>query len=119
MTEEAKIRIVAVRIGDEPRVEKMKPGLKPMQEFVGGLIERICLDDYTDLWMNEEGRFTHSPNRLYVDEHNRFAIPIHGDFFISCGSHDDNSDGISEAEAEKWIARIITWRTLWDGRDVN
>jgi hypothetical protein len=115
-----KIKIIAVRIGEAPNVEEIGSGLEPMQDFVDGPIELLRLDAKTDLWCNEEGKRTHSPNRLYVSPATGYADAIHGDFFLA--SHDDEGDTIGltqQQQVDTWLERIRSWRTLWGNRDVN
>jgi hypothetical protein len=115
---EEKLKIVAVRIGAEPVVEELEPGLRPMQEFVGGSIERLCLDATTDLWCNEDGKRTHSSNRLYVSPAG-YTDAIHGDFFLLSHDGEGETVGLTDAQAETWLKRIRGWRPLWGGRAVN
>lgn len=106
----SKLRIIACRLGQAPVVEEMEPGLKPMQDFVGGYIEAVRLSgEYggagVDLYCDEEFLLKgYAPNRLIRND-----LAIHGDFFIS--AHDDEGEtvGLTDAQCEEWLAKARAW----------
>ena len=104
------LTIIACRLGEEPKVEQMKPGIDAMQAFVGGYVEAVRLEGAygcagVDLYCDEEfllkGR---APNRWVSRE-----LLIHGDFFIS--AHDDEGETVSltPAQVETYLARARAW----------
>ena len=101
------MKVVVCRVGAEPVVEEIEPGLKAMQAVVGGYIERVQLDASIDLWCNEEGRIIGLlPNRLA--HANYGPQPIHGDFFIA--KYDgDETRGLSAAELVVWLEEVANW----------
>lgn len=106
----AKLTIVACRLGQEPVIEQMEPGLEAMQAFVGGYIEAVRLEgEYgragIDLYCDEEFLLkSYAPNRWVSRE-----LLIHGDFFIS--GHDDEGEtiGLSAVEANRWLVVAKSW----------
>lgn len=106
----SKLRIIACRLGEEPKVEEMEPGLKPMQDFVGGYIEAVRLSgEYggagVDLYCDEEFLLkSYAPNRLIRND-----LAIHGDFFISAHDEEGETVGLTEAECEHWLKVARAW----------
>lgn len=103
-----KLRIVAIRIGEDPKIEEMDSGLKPMQKFVGGWIERVAMDDEIDLYCNEEGLYTCEPNRMICTSYG-YRVPINGDMFIVKHNEEGDTVGLTKEEAEKWRREAANW----------
>jgi hypothetical protein len=105
-----KLRIIACRLGEAPKVEEMEPGLKPMQDFVGGYIEAVRLTGQyggagVDLYCDEEFLLkSYAPNRLIRND-----LAIHGDFFISAHDEEGETVGLTEAECAEWLAKAQAW----------
>jgi hypothetical protein len=97
------MRIIAIRCGDDPKVEELEHGLEAMQEFVGGYIDRVRLDEHTDLWCNDEGLFTCSPNLLLGEQ------PIHGNVFIAGHDGEGETIGLTEEQLTKWMVEAFLW----------
>lgn len=86
------MKILYIRINEEPKVIETENTLEAMQELVDGHIEMICPFSDPDIALicNEEGKFTCAPNRpLKVD--GRVIDVIHGDFFL-CAAPIDSED---------------------------
>lgn len=49
------IRVVTVRVGEEPKVDWLAGDLESMQAFVGGSIDMVAIVDGVDLVCNDEG----------------------------------------------------------------
>lgn len=58
-----KIRVLLLPIMDHARVEYIENTLEAKQKYVEGWIECISVGDNVDVICNEEGKFTHKPNR--------------------------------------------------------
>lgn len=116
-TAKDKIRVIVCRVGEQPKVEEIEPGLKTMQDIIGGRVERVALDGEPafgrgiDLWCNEEFLIRDSqPNRLIRNVPlYRGELPIHGDFFIAAHDGEGETVSLTEAEAEEWAKRAKDW----------
>ncbi len=65
--------------------------LKPMQEFVGGLIEVIGLTPELDLVCNDEGKINNMPpTAAWLDHNSRMLDVICGSCFVC--RHDDKGN---------------------------
>lgn len=106
----SKLKIVACRLNQEPVIEEMESGLKPMQAFVGGYIEAVRLTgEYgeagVDLYCDEEFLLkSYAPNRLIRND-----LAIHGDFFISAHDEEGETVGLTDAQATEWLAKARAW----------
>ena len=103
------IRTVVCRVGEEPTIELIDKGLKPMQEIVEGYIECVQLACYPDgrtidLWCNEEFLLLGLPPNRLVEN----CQPIMGNFFITA-SDEGETVGLDNAEAIEWLARAMSW----------
>lgn len=103
-----KIRIVAIRIGEDPNIEEMESGLQPMKDLVGGWIERVGLTDEIDLWCNEEGLYTCQPNRMVRAPFGR-RVQINGDMFIAKHDAEGETIGLTMGEAMLWRRLASEW----------
>lgn len=105
-----KLRVIVCRVGQAPVIEEIEPGLKPMQDLVGGYIEAVRLEgEYggngIDLYCDEEFLLkSYQPNRLIRNDQ-----AIHGTFFIC--AHDDEGEtlGLDDAQLDKWLAVVKSW----------
>jgi hypothetical protein len=107
-----KIRIIALRMGEAPKVEEIDAGLAAMQAFVGGSIECVQLEANgnggVDLWCNEEGLFVCKPNR-HVETDWGFSQPINGDMFIARHTRSGRTLGLTDAQVDKWLEKAAEW----------
>jgi len=111
MSNTNKLRVVVCRVDQEPVIEEIDPGLDAMQAIVGGYVERIVLGGEPafghgiDLWCDEEFLLKgYRPNRLINHRQG-----IHGDFFIAAHDGEGETIGLTEAEAEEWLAKAKDW----------
>jgi len=100
-----KITIIAVRRGQDPVVEEMESGLKPMQDFVGGYIDTLQLGQGVDLWCNDEGLYTEQPNRLVTTAYGH-RTPIHGDFFLASHDAEGETVSLSDEQIAEWLPKV-------------
>lgn len=88
----------------QAEIQDTELGLENMQKLVGGFIECVYVPELheldIDLWVNEEGKFTHKPN---------FMLPwgdtVHGPVFFA--SHDD--EGSSVGLSDEQAAFVLEW----------
>ena len=117
MSNDNKIRVIVCRVGEAPKVEFIEDGLKPMQDIVGGYIERVALDGEpvsgrgVDLWLNEEGLIIGlPPNRLARQiPLYRGDLPLMGNFFIAAHNSMGDTLGLTEDECAEWMERVNDW----------
>lgn len=94
------IRVLLVKVGQDPVVVETSNDLESLQALVGGLLECVPMQQGYDLWVNEEARLMGLPkNRIVVDIVNGRPVGygIHGDFFFAC--RDGDGDIVSMPEA--------------------
>lgn len=78
----------------------LKPGLKPLQEAVGGFIEAVDLEDGI-MWANEEGKLhglDYNPHATYLSGIFRFGDFIVGTVVVT-GPSDRNGDATPITDA--------------------
>jgi len=79
-------RVVVVPVGKEPEVTLLEPGLKPLQELVGGYVEMVKVELLVEepvvpgvkLVCNEEGRLTNLPLNRRIGR-----LPVFGDVLLA------------------------------------
>jgi len=107
MSEE--IRVLVKRVGDEPKIETIAPGLHPMQEIVGGNIERIiveaCPEREISLWFNEEGRMFELPTQTVKLLEPWNKMEVFGNCFLEANEFGESVDLTPE--------EISRWMNLW------
>ena len=94
------IRIIACRQGKAATIETLGAGLKAMQEFVGGYIERVPLDPTTALWCNEEGMLRNLPTQLI------FGRVFYGDCFIAASNLDGELVDFTDKQLKHWMGKV-------------
>ena len=108
------IKVIVARVGQEPVIEEVEDSLSGMQAVVGGYIERVQLSETVDMWLNEEGRITGlTMNRLVPDEYGR-QWDICGDLFLASHNQEGDTVSLSNADQDKWMARIKDAQDLSD-----
>lgn len=82
------IKVVICEVDKEARVTTIKNDLKTLQDFVGGYIEVLNIDDGIDLVCNEEGKIPPLPaNRGVKNQDGQIVEVICGNFlFVSTDS---------------------------------
>lgn len=88
------IKVIMVRVGQDPMVEDMDNSLEAMQKAVGGYLEGAALKPGVMLMCNEEGKLKKLPTNRYV----LGADLIVGDFFIT--RHNKAGDNVSLTKAD-------------------
>ncbi len=102
-----KIKVIFVKVGEEPIVKEIYNTLKAMQKEVGGLIE--CLgtsfsdkEDY-DFIFNEEGKLYGLTGNRYI--YNKQDI-IAGDFLVSKSNEEGEFVTLTDEECEMLIDKV-------------
>ena len=101
------LTVIVCRVGQLAVVEQMAPGLKPMQDIVGGHIECVGLEGTPfehgiDLWCNEEFLLKdYKPNRTIGPQ-----LVIHGDFFIAAHDGEGETLGLTDAEVARLLPKV-------------
>jgi len=91
-----KIKVIIVKPNEEPRVEEIGHELEDLQNFVGGLIQYVELEDNVVLICNEEGKLRGlTPNRKVGND------VIVGDFII-VGIEDEDETSLTDDQIEKY-----------------
>lgn len=86
-------------IGDESRFIEIDDSLRSMQNFVGGLIEKVGLTPHIDLICNEEGLINGSEPRVMLTEDGQFQnCIIMGDCFVCRHDGKGNFESIKETD---------------------
>ena len=95
------MKVLVVRVGEQPKVEDVKDDLKTYQSIVGGYIECISIDRNVDMVCNDEGKLIGLPINRPLVMNNRIVDLICGDFFI-VGVDGADFTSLSDSMIEKW-----------------
>ena len=86
-------------IGDESKFIEIEDSLHSMQNFVGGLIEKVALTPDIDLICNAEGLINGSEPRVILMENGHFQnCIVMGDCFVC--RHDGRGNLVSVKESD-------------------
>lgn len=98
------MKVVVVEPMKSARVEDIDPGLKSLQDKVGGYIEAIYpFDDQVALICNEEGKLSGlAANRALYDENGKMYDIIVGTFLVAGLTEEDFGD-LTDELAEKYM----------------
>ena len=103
------MKVIVVRPGYDPVVEKIEDTLEAMQTIVGGYIEAVYpFEDYVALLCNEESKLNGMPpNRCLFNDDGDVLDIIFGTFFL-CGAPADAEDftSIPDDLIEKYIKKF-------------
>lgn len=100
------MKVLVVRVGEQPQVMDIKDDLKTYQAIVGGYIQCISIDENVDMVCNDEGKIIGLPINRPLVFNNRLVDIICGDFFIVGVDEADFTD-LPEHMIKKW-KRIYT-----------
>lgn len=96
------MRVIWVKVGEDPTVITIPHQLEYMQELVGGLIEVVePFSDDIVLVCNENGRNEDRPLNRIINE----QIDICGDFFI-CGQDSVGLCDIPEDKVQSYLQKF-------------
>jgi Domain of unknown function (DUF3846) len=93
--------ILLVRVGQEPVVRDIPPGLEAVQKLVGGYIEHLGLTSEVGLFCNDSGMIDRLPPNAYVK-----GNVICGDFYISRSDVEGNEIDLTQADIEQYTAKF-------------
>ena len=93
------MRVIWVKVGEDPTVITIPHQLEYMQELVGGLIEVVePFSDDIVLVCNENGRNEDKPLNRIINE----QMDIRGDFFI-CGQNTVGLCNMPEDKVDEYV----------------
>ena len=96
------MRVIWVKVGENPTVISIPHQLEYMQELVGGLIEVVePFSDDIVLVCNENGRNENKPLNRIINE----QMDIHGDFFI-CGQDSVGLCDMPENKVDGYVRKF-------------
>ncbi|MGE7976638.1 DUF3846 domain-containing protein [Bacillus cereus] len=109
------IRVVLVEAGN-PQIkiiDKWEHSLDTVQQFVGGNIQPIRVNNSVTMWMNEEGKMQQlEPNFIYVNKEGTPLDTVVGNVLIA-GTDDEGEDvSLTNEEIELLQERFIS-RTMF------
>ena len=108
-SKQALLRVVVVEPEKAPYEQAIQPGLKPMQEIVGGTIQALYpFEEPIALICNDEGKFLELPfNRSLRDEAGKLYDVISGTFFLSgAPANSDHFASLTEQQAAWCMERF-------------
>lgn len=109
MTKE--IRVVIIESGDKAIhvVEKFDCSLENLQEFVGGYVEAVRVNDSITIWVNEEGKMQGlEPNFYLTDEKGQPLDIVVGNALIAGTDSEGETVSLTEAELAEIKNRFLT-----------
>lgn len=108
------IRVVLVEAGNpEIRIiEKWEHSLENVQQFVGGYIEAIRVNESITMWLNEEGKMQGlEPNFVLVNKDVTVADTVVGNVLIAGTDSEGNDVSLTDEEItllqEKFMSRTM------------
>ena len=103
------MKVIIVRPLEEPVAAEIEPGLKPMQEIVGGYIQAVYpFEEPVALICNEEGKLLGLPlNRALRTESGEIYDVISGTFLL-CGAPPDSDHftDLTQEQLETYLRRF-------------
>lgn len=100
------MQVIVKKVGQTGEIKEMESGLEPMQQIVGGWIERVALPYKIDLWINEEGMINQLPLNLITSLDGNAVHQIYGDIFFASHDGEGNTVGLDDFQV-KWIYERI------------
>ena len=96
---------------EQPKVIEIEHNLSTLQNYVGGLIDIVEIEEEVDIILNDEGKLLGlSPNLVLYE----FRDIIVGDFLV-VGQKNGETISLSEEKIEKYMKRFdLKRRLLWE-----
>ena len=108
MSKKEKLRCILVKVFEQPKVIEIEHNLSTLQNYVGGLIDIVELEDDVDIIINDEGKLLSlSPNLVLYE----FGDIIVGDFLV-VGQENGETISLSEEKIKKYMERFDLKRRL-------
>ena len=108
MSKKEKIRCILVKVFEQPKVVEIENNLSTLQNYVGGLIDIVEIEEDVDIIINDEGKLLGlSPNLVLYE----FRDIIVGDFLV-VGQKNGETISLSEEKIEKYMKRFDLKRRL-------
>ncbi|MDA1509610.1 DUF3846 domain-containing protein [Bacillus cereus] len=108
------IRVVIVETGSPEIkiIEAWEHSLENLQQFVGGYIEPIRIDESITMWLNEEGKMQGlEPNFVLVNKGVTVADTVVGNVLIAGTDREGNTISLTDKEIEilqeKFMSRTM------------
>ena len=107
LEEEKPITVLVVEPDKEPYVKQIDPGLKSLQNEVGGWIEAVYpFEDPVAIVCNEEGKLNGLPlNRALMDDDGDIYDILAGSFLVT-GLTEDNFGSLNDEQIKKFTDRF-------------
>ena len=108
MSKKEKLRCILVKVFEQPKVIEIEHNLSTIQNYVGGLIDIVEIEEDVDIIINDEGKLLGlSPNLVLYE----FGDIIVGDFLV-VGQENGETISLSEEKIEKYVERFDLKRRL-------
>ena len=108
MSKKEKLRCILVKVFEQPKVIEIEHTLSTLQNYVGGLIDIVEIEEDVDIIINDEGKLLGlSPNLVLYE----FGDIIVGDFLV-VGQENGETISLSEEKIEKYMKRFDLKRRL-------
>jgi len=99
------IEVAHFVVGQEVNLTLVRNELKPLQDLVGGYLERIVLWDGLIMLCNEDGRSLGLPVGFAIQMPNWVNVPIRGNFFI-CRERGGEFQSIRATDPNHFLTKI-------------
>ena len=111
MSKKEKLRCILVKVFEQPKVIEIEHNLSTLQNYVGGLIDIVEIEEDVDIIINDEGKLLGlSPNLVLYE----FRDIIVGDF-LDKKKKNGETISLSEEKIEKYMKRFdLKRRLLWE-----
>ena len=111
MSKKEKLRCILVKVFEQPKVIEIEHNLSTLQNYVGGLIDIVEIEEDVVIIINDEGKLLGlSPNLVLYE----FRDIIVGDFLV-VGQKNGETISLSEEKIEKYMKRFdLKRRLLWE-----
>ena len=108
MSKKEKLRCILVKVLEQPKVIEIEHNLSTLQNYVGGLIDIVEIEEDVVIIINDEGKLLGlSPNLVLYE----FRDIIVGDFLV-VGQKNGETISLSEEKIEKYMKRFDLKRRL-------
>ena len=108
MSKKEKLRCILVKVFEQPKVIEIEHNLSTLQNYVGGLIDIVEIEEDVDIIINDECKLLSlSPNLVLYE----FGDIIVGDFLV-VGQENGETISLSEEKIEKYMKRFDLKRRL-------
>lgn len=120
--EKKMLKVLALKVGQPPKVTEVEAKLESYQSLVGGYIDCVSLEKDVDLVVNDEGMYMKEPNRLLVFDKDTYGLEedfesiIYGDcFVVGVDSEKGEFKSLSDLHIQKYREEFYHdwWTAKW------